>query len=218
MIPIFVIPLLLTMIYQFTDSQRFIPCLIRFLRWYFFIIYSTFLLIILADIAFYSYFGDHINISVFGVFDDDIVALFAIARKNYNLPVVILCTVSGIFSLYIIINRILHFKNQIIKRYWKKIWIINVYILLVFLTFCAIRGTFGRFPINHMVPDMSTDLFINKLTSNSIFSLRYAIKHYKISKSGKYDLIKSTNYKRKQYEPRNRTLLRTTLPRKSTND
>lgn len=65
----------------------------------------------------------------------------------------------------------------------------------MFLTFCAIRGTFGRFPINHMVPDMSTDLFINKLTSNSIFSLRYAIKHYKISKSGKYDLIKQAGYK-----------------------
>jgi hypothetical protein len=46
---------------------------------------AAFILILCVDFGFYSYFQNHINILIFGIFEDDTKALFSTLAKNYRL-------------------------------------------------------------------------------------------------------------------------------------
>ncbi|MDH4225824.1 MAG: hypothetical protein OEW12_09280, partial [Deltaproteobacteria bacterium] len=57
-------------------------------RWYTVITFCLVSGVLAADIGYYSYFQDHINILVFGVYEDDTWALARTVAKNYNLFVI----------------------------------------------------------------------------------------------------------------------------------
>ena len=69
-----------------------------------------------------------------------------------------------------------------------------VYLMLTALLFLGVRGSTGTFPLLKLVPDISTDHFINALPKNGVFAFQKATKQFLRSKSGSYNLIKSTGY------------------------
>ena len=70
--------------------------------------------------------------------------------------------------------------------------IIGVLLLLVF-NFLIIRGTFGMYPLGKMLPNVSTDKFINLLPQNGVRSFIDALKQRKKLQNHSYNLIKDIN-------------------------
>ena len=62
-----------------------------FLKYYYCILIGLMLTIFCVDFNFYSYFQDHINILVFGLFEDDTMALIQTFYQNYNLLLIGTC-------------------------------------------------------------------------------------------------------------------------------
>lgn len=161
------------------------------------ILWSVFILITIllgSDMAFYSYFGEHANIMIFGVMDDDTVALLQIAWENYNIPLI---GVLGIIYGFVLWKMIQYFFRtaEEVKSYpvslGKKI---ALYVVLIALSFLAGRGSFGHFPLSKNIDDVSSDPFINQLPQNGVFAISKAYTQYKKSKSDNYDLIKKMGY------------------------
>lgn len=166
----------------------------RLLTGYFWIVYFLISLIIGSDLAFFSYFGEHINILVFGIFDDDTSALIDIAINNYNIPLILTGAIIYLFLLWRLITWI--FRRCEMERYQPLplIWYFLLMFILFAVSFTAIRGSFGTFPISKNLQDISNDPFLNKLSENGVYALSKAYNLYRKSKSNHYDLIKMMGY------------------------
>ncbi len=169
----------------------------RALFLYFFTFYLFISLILASDIGFFSYFGDRINIMIFGIFDDDTKALWEIAKKNYNLFLIFTAALVYIFIIYKLVKKFtLEIRDVEVKDYGilKQI---SIFFILILLTFLAIRGTFGLFPIYHWTKDVAHDNFLNKISKNGVYLFVEAIKQYKKSKKGEVDYIKEMGFSSK---------------------
>lgn len=161
---------------------------------YFAVMYLLVLAVAGADLAFFSYFGEHINILFFGVFDDDTRALLAIARKNYNLFLIgglVLLVTSGVIGmLRLAFGRDAWISREV--RWWHGLL---VYPLLVVAIFFAARGSLGTFPLIKDVPEVSPDRFLNGLPMNGVLALQKAWEQYAASKADRSDLAAKMGYR-----------------------
>ena len=161
---------------------------------YFTLIYVLIAAMVGADLAFYSYFGEHINIMVFGVFDDDTAALIDVARKNYNLPLIASLSLAYVVLVWFVARAIFRRSEVEPPRSLPRLWNVALFALLIALSLVAGRGSLGTFPISKNIKDVSSDPFINKLHHNGVYALIKAHKLYRQSKSDDYDLIKMMGY------------------------
>lgn len=167
----------------------------RLLTGYFWTIFILISMFLGADMAFYSYFGEHANIMIFGVMDDDTDALLEIAWKNYNIPLLsVMGIVYGLF-LWKMITFVFRRAEEVRIRPLPVLWKINVCIMMMAISFLAARGSLGHFPISKYIVDVSSDPFINQLPQNGVFAIKKAYIQYKKSKSDDYDLIKMMGFK-----------------------
>jgi len=145
-------------------------------------------------VAYFSFFGEHATIMIFGVFDDDTNALLHTALENYNVGLIVFIFLSILFILYWIILKVLSPMN-IIKSQAGYFKASIVFILVLVLLGVLARGSLGLFPLVHDTPDPTANIFLNKVAMSPIVSMKNAYKEYKKSKNGKYDLIKDSGYK-----------------------
>ena len=159
-------------------------------KYYYFIIFVIFFTLNLADFGFYSYFKEHINILFFGLFDDDTEALIKTFWSNYHVVLILVVYTIFLILAYKIIDKIFSIK---FKAYQPSIisWII-VFILI----FAMIRGTFGMYPLGKMLPNISSDKFINQVAQNSTRSFIRAYELRQKFLSNHYDIIKDVGFDR----------------------
>ena len=161
------------------------------LRVYLFIVFTLISLMLLGDVAYFSYFSQHISIMVFGVIDDDTRALMQIAQKNYNLP--LLGTVA--FAYFFLLGWLLRRRITFVSFQPPFVLQAAFFALAITLTLLLGRGTLGTFPLAKKLPEVSSDMLINMLPQNGVYATIDAIKQYTKSKRGNYDLIKELGYK-----------------------
>ncbi|MFW2605683.1 LTA synthase family protein [Aliarcobacter butzleri] len=192
-----VIPTLALIFLYYLKKESFFKFFNSFLIYYIFICYLIVTILLCADFGFYSYFKDHINVLFFGLFEDDTVALLETFWENYNV-----FSIFGIFFIYLIIlffliKNIFSKKSKEISSFFglKNPWLIFL-ILLVF-NFLIIRGTLGMYPLGKMIPNVSTNEYINKISQNGVraFITAYGIR--KDYKAKKVDYIKETGFENK---------------------
>ena len=171
-----------------------------FFKFYFFLIFLILSALIIADIGYFSFFGDHVTIMVFGVFDDDTKALFEIAQKNYNLWVYGLFGALYIGAGYFAIAKFIKDKKNVMHKDWNFFMQGGFFLGLVLVVFLAIRGSVGLFPLAVYIPEVSTDPLINKLPQNAVHAMIKAQDEYEKSKNDNYDLIKMSGYSGKMPE------------------
>lgn len=167
----------------------------RTLTGYFWTVSILIALFLGSDMAFYSYFGEHANIMIFGVMDDDTAALLEIAWKNYNVP--LLALIGAAFAV-LLWKGIGYMFRRSEERPIPPTAIsirIAVFVVLIGASFLAARGSLGHFPISKNIADVSSDPFINQLPQNGVYAITKAYSQYKKSKSDDYDLIKMMGYK-----------------------
>jgi len=167
------------------------------LRIYLFVMLSLISLILLSDIAYYSFFSEHITLMIFGIMDDDTQALFEIAKKNYNLFLIGMIGVIYLSGLYLFIRKSLMQPKVLIARSAPFVMQIAFFFITIAMIALVGRGSIGIFPLAKDIADVSEDPLINKLPKNGVYAMVDAFDQYSQSKDGSYDLIKSSGYKGK---------------------
>jgi len=196
---IFLLPLLLLFLILVTRAKVLQKYLYPSLRFYFSFMITLVFLLSFSDIAYFSFFGEHTTLMIFGVFDDDTQALIRTAFENYNVALVAFILLSVLLTLYWIIFKIIQPKN-IIKREYNYLQATGVFFLFIIILALLARGSLGLFPLIHDTPDPTADVFLNKVAMSPIVSMKQAYKDYKKSKNGSYDLIKESGFRGKMIE------------------
>jgi phosphoglycerol transferase MdoB-like AlkP superfamily enzyme len=147
------------------------------------------------DYGFYSYFQDHLNILVFGFFEDDTKALIITLYKNYNLPL----WLSIVFFLHYGLYRFIKFLFSPFD-FDLKARPFNFRIPLTFIAGCALiifmaRGNFSRLPLSFEDAYLSNNEFINEIALNGALTLNRAVKIRKTFGKGEYNYLKSYGFK-----------------------
>ena len=146
-------------------------------------------IVLAADMKYYSYFQDHINILFFGLFNDDTSALIATFWKNY--PVLLyafLFSATAVLLFLYFKKSISYFiefatskpeanpKNESKPVGHSLLQRIPIVIAIFGFIFIGGRGSFDLFPLGPADTVISNNSFINYLTSNGIHALYRAIK------------------------------------------
>ncbi|NOR57686.1 MAG: sulfatase-like hydrolase/transferase [Sulfurimonas sp.] len=133
---------------------------------------------------------------IFGVFDDDTSALINTALQNYNVPLAGLSVIGFFAFLYFIIFKILkvHDKFEFNIKWLKQL---AVFLFIIVGVALLGRGSVGIFPLAYSISDVSEDPLVNKLPQTPSFAIFDSYNQYTKSKSGNYDLIKSSGYRGK---------------------
>ncbi|MFW3406930.1 LTA synthase family protein [Aliarcobacter butzleri] len=191
-----IIPTITLVIFYYLKKEKVNKFLDSFLIYYIFICYFIVTILLCADFGFYSYFKDHINVLFFGLFEDDTKALMQTFWENYNVLYIL-----GIFFIYLImlfflIKNIFSKKSKEISSFFglKNPWLI--FLIFLVINFLMIRGTFGMYPLGKMIPNVSTNDYINKMSQNGVRAFITAYGHKKEFSSRSYDLIKETGFEK----------------------
>lgn len=185
------ITLILICLYYLKNEQIF-NIFNRYIKYYFFILYLVVFYFLSSDFGFYSYFKEHINILYFGILDDDTKALIKTIWANYNIPVISLFILGYIIFVFKVIQKI--YSNINYQSYHIEKKSIIYFFLIIILNIFIIRGTLGMYPLGKIIPNISTQEFINKIPHNG---MREFIKAYKIKQryNKNYDLINQVGFK-----------------------
>ncbi|AKL97757.1 LTA synthase family protein [Endomicrobium proavitum] len=145
-----------------------------------------------CDFGFYSYFQNHFNSMIYGLFEDDTKAILLTMWHNYNVPLLILGFAAVFVAVYFISKAVL--KTEVSKKQLKiKIWAkIALPVVLAFLTLIVARGTFAEHPliVNYAV---SSNVFLNKTAINGVFTFQDAVAS-KTSENNEPDYIALAGY------------------------
>ena len=150
--------------------------------------------VVVADLAFYSFFQDHINILFFGFFEDDTAAILESIWKDY--PVVPMAG-GGLVYLYLLVfsTRRLFIRAKKFKRIsnLKKLPLV---IISLGLFIGAIRGGYGEFVLSPKFADFSSSEFINQLSRNGVMALEQTYQMRKETTSLNFNLANQLGYRK----------------------
>ncbi|WP_072682441.1 LTA synthase family protein [Arcobacter sp. LA11] len=180
----------------YLKKESFFDFANKFFVYYLFITYTIVSFFLCADFGFYSYFKDHINILFFGFFDDDTKALLTTFWQNYNVVLILLLFFIYLLFLFFIIKKIFEIKEKEISVFNFFRFSAILFFVIFLLNFLAIRGTFGMYPLGKMIPNISENEFINKVSHNGFRAFTNALSAREKYLRKKYDLLKTTGFKK----------------------
>ena len=133
---------------------------------------------LMVDGQFYTYFQTHLNIIVFGLWEDDTKNILRSVWSDHPIITLSLIFILSLLSGFFILKKILLsnkkylFLENNINNLWKKI----VFFLFVHaLYFVGLRGSVGEFTLRVDHSTVSENAFLNYLTTNGFFSLKEAL-------------------------------------------
>ncbi|WP_457746519.1 LTA synthase family protein [Sulfurimonas sp.] len=196
---IFLLPTLIVFLICLLKVKFLQAYMYKFSRLYFAAMITLVFILSFGDIAYFSFFGEHATLMIFGIFDDDTEALVRTAFENYNVAFVLFVFLGVLTLLYLAVFKIIKERNLLHVEwgYLKEcFFVLSLLVLLALLG----RGSFAMFPLAYNTPDPTSNHFLNKVAKSSIFSMVDAYNAYEKSKNGEYDLIKESGYKGKMPE------------------
>jgi phosphoglycerol transferase MdoB-like AlkP superfamily enzyme len=140
-----------------------------------------------TDAAYFAEYGDQFNYWIFGLVYDDRGAIVTTIWKTY--PVVSLAALGAIGALVAVraVSRVTRLAlDARVPRWLDRRWPRALaLVLVVTLTGFALRGSFGRRPLQEKDIATTGDVFLNKLVPNPFFALYAAIaEHRSLAASG----------------------------------
>ena len=201
---LFALPILIAFIFWILNLQSIKTAIYALVKFYFIVAFTALVVFYFSDYAYFSFFGEHSTLMIFGVFDDDTSALIKTAFANYNVALVvfILILLLGLFyfMVFTLLKPVEFFQSGSFKT---RIGVFGQFLLflsLIITTALVGRGSFGLFPLSHHTPDPTPDNFLNNISKNPVFAITNSYTIYKKNKNGHYDLIKMVGYKGKMKE------------------
>ncbi len=189
------LPTIILIVLYYIKKESLLNYFSKFLVYYLFFCYVVVSLLLCADFGFYSYFKEHINILFFGLLDDDTKALMVTFWQNYNVVLILAIFFAYLAFLFFSIKKIFSISNKNYNSFFTLRISALIFVILFVLNFLAVRGTLGMYPLGKMIPNVSSDEFINKVSHNGFRDFTNAISARKKYLARKYDLLKATGYK-----------------------
>jgi phosphoglycerol transferase MdoB-like AlkP superfamily enzyme len=164
--------------------------------WYYVITIGSLFVFLAIDFGFYSYFQNHLNVLVYGIFEDSTAALMSTIWENYNL-LLVGCGFIVLYILIFIISKLILTKRATSnceyvaksKQFISKILLI---ITMVLMNSIVARGSFGIFPLGVDNAEISSNTFLNKVAINGVYTLQDAIDNR--NKYKKFNYADKTGY------------------------
>lgn len=198
---IYNIPVVLVFLIWVLNLKFLQNFLYGFSRLYFVVFLTILSFLTFADLGYFSFFGEHSTLMIFGVFDDDTEALIKTGLANYNLALILFGVLGYFYFLYFCIFKIIKKKEKFFEQAFMPKWNISKQLVFFLLIISSVgllgRGSVGLFPLAKDIPDVSADPMINKLAQTAGYAMLNSYEQYSKSKSGKYDLIKMVGYRGK---------------------
>lgn len=167
-----------------------------FIKIFFWFISIIVPVVLIADIGFYSYFQDHINILFFGVFEDDTLALIETVWKNYPVVYGSIAALSYSFFSFFVIRSIFKKENNRLSFFHKgPLKFISMFIVIFILLAGGIRGGYGKLVLAPKYSDFSENQFVNHIAINGFVALEKTIKLRNTRTNESYDVAESMGYK-----------------------
>lgn len=177
----------------FINKSSILNKIINFIKNYYIAIIGSLFVLLAIDFGYYSYFQNHMNILIYGLFEDDTWALITTLHENYNAFLVIIGFASSYVVVYFLTKFIIK-KQEVFQKTPYKIYTkITLSLVLVVLNFMVARGSFGIFPLGVDDAEVSSNAFINKVAINGIYTLQAAIESRGKENRG-FDYISKTGY------------------------
>ncbi len=189
------LPTIILIVLYYIKKESLLNYFSKFLVYYLFFCYVVVSLLLCADFGFYSYFKEHINILFFGLLDDDTKALMVTFWQNYNVVLILAIFFAYLAFLFFSIKKIFSISNKNYNSFFTLRISALIFVILFVLNFLAVRGTLGMYPLGKMIPNVSSDEFINKVSHNGFRAFTNALSARKKYLARKYDLLKATGYK-----------------------
>jgi len=158
-----------------------------YLSWVKFILGSLLALVIalsFIDIGYFVFFGTAIDILIFGLFEDDTQAVIASGLSDPRLlfigALALIITLLIIFAYFKISKAFAQKTPSLLtpQSLWALVFILPLLVV-------AARGSIDTFPLSQRQSSISNNSFINSLTQNAVFHLKYAYKHRKANNFNK---------------------------------
>ncbi len=183
---------LLIFIFRSVSYQKFLHHFLPVLNTF---LLSAYLLLSVIDIFYYTYFQSHLNMLVFGFFEDDTEAVMKSVWSDYPLVRAIIFIVLMIFIIYKLAKRFHQSELPSFLKLNKKNAIITVVLTFGFF-FLGMRGSLGTFPLQIDDSTVSENSTINLLPVNAPFALKEAFmfRHSQSSVEGNKELVKKMGY------------------------
>jgi len=169
LLPLLALSILLTLIYT-PGFQRLCQ---KIYYWYTIVLLSVTTFLLFVDQQYYTYFQSHFNGMIFGLVQDDTVAVLISMWKDHPVLRIVFVVVLFTITIHFILKQIL--KNLTENIHLK--WYSNsaIALLSIFLIFSGIRGSYSTFPLEKDDLNISDHPFINYLASNAFFALHTTI-------------------------------------------
>jgi phosphoglycerol transferase MdoB-like AlkP superfamily enzyme len=179
----------------FINKRRIWDKFLSAVKWYYTFIIGAAFIFLCVDFGFYSYFQNHINVLVFGFFEDDTSALISTIRENYNIPLIFSGFACFFVLFYFISKRIFNmrllFSQKASGGFTAKILTASI---IISLNFLAARGGFRAVPLEVDDADVSSNMFLNKTAINGFYTFGAACDARK-KESKDIDLAEKAGYK-----------------------
>ena len=174
------VTLTLLLLWAFGKTKHFLLWA-RFLAYYYWLTFCIVIFVLVLDFGYFSYFKDHINVMIYGFFEDDTAALIKTILQNHLFPAA-LAIVVFLFGLTFYVCR--RFSRSLasaeVGASPAPIWVKTVFVvMLVCLNALAARGSLRMFPLSPIYSEISPNAFINKLSVNGVFAFGEAMKSHK---------------------------------------
>lgn len=166
-----ILPLLMSLFWSFFPYRIIGNILVWFERSYFVVVVVSFVIIAIGDFGYYSYFQDHLNVLVFGLFDDDTEALIRTFQKNYPFYPILIGTALAVAGMGWLSTKIFTTKNYPLNKQFIHWQMLPVYLVLIPLLGLGARGSVGLFPLHEIDAAVSPNSFVNYLAYNGIHGL-----------------------------------------------
>jgi phosphoglycerol transferase MdoB-like AlkP superfamily enzyme len=156
-------------------NQRLYKYFLIISKFYFYLLSLIYIVLLATDIGFYSYFQDHINILIFGFFEDDTQALLLTLYNNYPVFKGLFAFVATLILLYVATQKL--FKNNLKSVLEKSLVVGSTQLLVMLVLFIgALRGGYSIFVLSPKYADFSTNEFINQSAYNGVLAFSETVK------------------------------------------
>ena len=185
----------LTNFLLFINSDITRTKLIAFSKIYSTIILSFFVLILLIDHQFYTYFQTHINILAYGLIEDDTNAVMNSLWSDH--PVLLLLFITLCITIFLnkLVTNIYSSQKEISFKP-NNFLSFSLIAFLIAVFFLGARGSIGIFPLQIDDSTISENRFINTLTLNGVSTFENALQERRRLRRTVYkkEIIENSNY------------------------
>jgi phosphoglycerol transferase MdoB-like AlkP superfamily enzyme len=144
------------------------------LKYYSLILFLLVIFLNFADFYYFQFYQTHFDNIIFGLFEDDFIALIITIWAQYPVVLLFAITILSVpFFLYLL-DDIIYKKPIKIKKYHITLKVFYPFILIVFVLLFA-RGSVGLFPLSGQDKIVTTNNFLNQLATNPAIELYEAI-------------------------------------------